>query len=201
LLSHPEIAQGIAAILTETPDNSSFPRFNPLVPALLSSHPDGSTRSHVDAAAILDATSRGRLDNMTSMRRAELAQFLEDRRDQIHQDVQSRKRVGRAGRPTEVGDIGDDSEAGSQAAIDFALLQRTAEALGRVDAALGRIEAGEYGDCLDCHVEISEQRLRALPFAVRCTACEERHEDDAARARRPSRWHDGPSHPGGLEVH
>jgi DnaK suppressor protein len=168
---------------------------------LLSSHPNGSSLSHFEAAAILGATSRGRLNDMTNMRRAELAQFLEDRRDQIHQDVQSRKRVGRAGRPTEVGDIGDDSEAGSQAAIDFALLQRTAEALGRVDEALGRIEAGEYGDCLDCHVEIAEQRLRALPFAVRCTACEERHEDDAARACRPSRWHDGPSHPGGLEVH
>jgi len=122
-----------------------------------------------------------------------LGQFLEGRRRQIHQEVKSRKRDGRAGRPAEVGDIGDDSEAGSQEALDFALLQRKAEALSRIDEALGRIDAGEYGDCLECSVEISEQRLRALPFAVRCTACEERHEHDVALARRASRWHDSPS--------
>jgi RNA polymerase-binding transcription factor len=135
---------------------------------------------------------------MTSSRRAELGLLLEDRRRQVHQDVQSRKRDGRAGRPAEVGDIGDDSEAGNQEAIDFALLQRKAEALTRIDEALGRIDAGVYGDCLECDVEISEQRLRALPFAVRCTTCEERHEHDVARARGQSRWHDAPSDPARL---
>jgi DnaK suppressor protein len=129
-------------------------------------------------------------------RRGEVWQFLEDRRRQIHQDLQSRKRVVRAGRLAEVGDLGDDSEASSQEALDFALLQRRSEALGRVYEALGRIDAGEHGHCLECHVEISEQRLRALAYAVRCTSCEERHERDVARARRPSRWHDGPSSPG-----
>jgi RNA polymerase-binding transcription factor len=138
---------------------------------------------------------------MTNTRRAELGQLLEDRRRQIHQAVQNRKRDGRAGRPAEVGDIGDASEAGSQEALDFALLQRTAEALGRVDEALGRIDAGEYGACSECHVDISEERLRALPFAVRCTACEERYEDDVARAGRSSRWHGAPSDSARLASH
>jgi DnaK suppressor protein len=129
---------------------------------------------------------------MTTGRRAELARLLEDRRRQIHQDMQSRMREGRA-RPTEVGDIGDSSEAGNQDAIGFALLQRKAEAIGRVDEALGRIDAGEYGNCLECHVEISEQRLRALPFAVRCTTCEDLHEQDDQRGHRPARRHETPS--------
>ena len=127
---------------------------------------------------------------MTNPRRAELWQFLEDRRRQIHQDLQSRRRVVRAGRLAEVGDLGEDSEAGRQEALDFALLQRRSEALGRVDEALERIDAGEHGHCLECHIEISERRLRALPYAVRCTTCEDRHERDVARERRPSRWHD-----------
>jgi DnaK suppressor protein len=122
---------------------------------------------------------------MTNMRRAELGRVLEDRRRQVRQDVQSRMRDGRVGRTVEVGDIGEISEAGSQKDIDFALLQSKAEALGRLDEALDSIKAGEYGDCVVCHVEISEQRLRALPFAVRCTKCEERHEQDVARTRRP----------------
>jgi hypothetical protein len=62
-------------------------------------------------------------------RRGAVWQFLVDRRRQIHQDLQSRKRVVRAGRLAEVGDLGDDSEAGSQQALDFALLQRRSEAL------------------------------------------------------------------------
>jgi len=130
---------------------------------------------------------------MTTKRRAELGRLLEARRRQILEDVQSRKRDGRAGRASGVGDIGDDSEVGTQDAIDFTLLQSKAEALGRLDEALGRIEAGEYGQCLECHVEISEQRLGALPFAIRCTACESRHEQVDEHERRPARRHDAPS--------
>jgi len=130
---------------------------------------------------------------MTNIRRAELGQLLEERRRRIRQDVQSRMRDGRAGRTRDVGDIGDISEAGSQDDIDFALLQSKAEALSHLDEALDRIKAGEHGDCVVCHVEISEQRLRALPFAVRCTKCEELHERDEAGARRPTRTQDGPS--------
>jgi DnaK suppressor protein len=130
---------------------------------------------------------------MTTNRRAELGRLLEDRRRETLQDVQSRIRDGRAGRPAEVGDIGDDSEAGTQNTMDFALLQSKAEALGRLDEALGRIDAGEYGQCLACHVEIAESRLRALPFAVRCTACQARHELDDQRVRRPARRLEAPS--------
>ena len=130
---------------------------------------------------------------MTNTRRAELGQLLEDRRRLILQDVQNRRRDGRAGRTAEVGDVGEISEAGTQEDIDFALLQSKSEALSRLDQALGRIEAGEYGECLVCHVEISEQRLRALPFAVRCTKCEALREQDEARTRRPAQSQDSPS--------
>jgi DnaK suppressor protein len=130
---------------------------------------------------------------MTNKRRAELGRVLEDRRRRVQQEVQSRMRDGRAGRTVEVGDVGEISEAGSQEDIEFALLQSKADVLERLDEALGRIEAGEYGDCLVCHVEISEQRLRALPFAIRCTRCEALHEQDQARARRPAQSQDAQS--------
>ena len=130
---------------------------------------------------------------MTNMRQTELGQLLEGRRREVQLDVQSRIRDGRAGRTAGVGDIGEISEAGTQEDIDFALLQSKTEALDRLDQAIGRIEAGEYGDCLVCHVEISEQRLRALPFAVRCTRCESLHEQDKARARRPGESQDASS--------
>ena len=75
-------------------------------------------------------------------------------------------------------------EADVQEHIEVTLIQMKGEALARVREALVRLDAGEYGYCVECAGEISEQRLRALPFAVRCTACEELHERGAARERR-----------------
>lgn len=43
--------------------------------------------------------------------------------------------------------------------------------LKRIAAALGRIEAGSYGDCVKCGEEISEQRLETLPATPFCRNC------------------------------
>lgn len=43
--------------------------------------------------------------------------------------------------------------------------------LRSIDAALQRIEDGVYGQCLTCGEEISEERLGAVPYALRCRAC------------------------------
>jgi DnaK suppressor protein len=67
--------------------------------------------------------------------------------------------------------------------IEFALLEMRTETLTRIDDALIRLDAGEYGSCVECDGEIAERRLRALPFAVRCQACEEKREQEQGRAR------------------
>ena len=51
--------------------------------------------------------------------------------------------------------------------------------LRKVSRALSRIEAGEYGSCIDCGCAIPEARLVANPFAERCLKCEEQHEKKA----------------------
>jgi DnaK suppressor protein len=76
------------------------------------------------------------------------------------------------------------SDADVQGDIELAMLQMRAEALSKIDVALYRLDAGEYGSCVDCKGEIAERRLRALPFAVRCQGCEERREQARGHARR-----------------
>ena len=49
--------------------------------------------------------------------------------------------------------------------------------------ALRRLEEGTFGYCFECGEEISERRLRALPFAVRCKDCEEARETAQQRER------------------
>lgn len=40
-----------------------------------------------------------------------------------------------------------------------------------IEAALKRIEAGTYGECVKCGAEISEERLDALPHTPFCREC------------------------------
>ena len=49
--------------------------------------------------------------------------------------------------------------------------------------ALARLEDGTYGYCFECGEEIAQQRLRALPFALRCKDCEEAREMAENRER------------------
>ena len=48
--------------------------------------------------------------------------------------------------------------------------------IAMIDAALARVDAGEYGVCIDCETEIDSKRLAALPFALLCTDCATRRE-------------------------
>jgi len=47
-----------------------------------------------------------------------------------------------------------------------------------IDAAFTRMDQGEFGICVDCGAEISLERLRALPFALRCEEDARRHEHE-----------------------
>jgi RNA polymerase-binding transcription factor len=129
----------------------------------------------------------------TAKRNAELKQLLTERRRAMQTDVQSRIRDGRTDRPNEVRDDLEHSDADIQGDIEFALIQMRADTLSRIDEALVRLEAGKYGSCFECESEISAPRLRALPFAVRCQACEQRREQEQGRARQVAQRRGGAS--------
>lgn len=40
-----------------------------------------------------------------------------------------------------------------------------------IEAALGRIDDGEYGFCAKCGAEIGEERLNVLPYTPFCRSC------------------------------
>ena len=59
-------------------------------------------------------------------------------------------------------------------------LNRNNQKLRLIEAALLRIHDGVYGECEGCEEPIPLKRLTALPWAVRCVACQEHL--DAMRA-------------------
>ncbi len=115
----------------------------------------------------------------------ELKTMLEDRRRELMNAVQGKIRDARAegNKDREVLDQGESSEVDIQEDIEFALIQMKSETLNKIDAALRRLDENTYGDCFECGDEISEARLRALPFAVRCKDCEEARETAEQRER------------------
>jgi DnaK suppressor protein len=131
-------------------------------------------------------------DRMARSRYAELKQMLETRRREIQAEVQGRMRDVReegtwGGKLNEVLDAVESSEADIQDDIEFALIQMKAETLHKIEEALRRLEEGTFGYCFECADEISERRLRALPFALRCKDCEEARELAQQRERLQAR--------------
>ena len=118
----------------------------------------------------------------TRIRTATLKAALTARRLELQHDVRARIREGREERTPERGDSIDHSDADVQEELGLALLQMRAETLTRIDEALVRLDAGQYGSCFDCGGEIAAQRLQALPFAVRCRDCADKRER-VSRAR------------------
>jgi DnaK suppressor protein len=126
-------------------------------------------------------------DQMSTDRYAELRRILEERRreimSQVHEKIRDVRTEGQTGQEQGVLDAAESSEADIQEEIELALIQMKSETLSRIDEALARLEEGTYGYCFDCGEEISERRLRALPFAVRCKDCEEAREVAEQRER------------------
>ncbi len=71
---------------------------------------------------------------------------------------------------TTVGRLSRMDSLQQQAMAEATERQRMAE-ITRIDAALKRIEEGEYGYCLECGEEIGDKRLAIDPAAARCIKC------------------------------
>ena len=112
----------------------------------------------------------------TRERHQVLKAMLEARRDEI----QTKLRTRRETLPDEVAQVKDAEE---QSVHDFvqdvelALMEMKSETLAKIDDAMIRLEAGTYGTCAECGQEVPEARLRALPFALLCIACQSRAEE------------------------
>ena len=60
--------------------------------------------------------------------------------------------------------------------IDYTLEEHDERMLTAIDRALGRIEAGTYGVCVNCGAQIAPERLEAMPWATLCIDCKRKEE-------------------------
>lgn len=81
-----------------------------------------------------------------------------------------------------VDEDGNDSHMADSASetldrgIELSLEDNADHLIAAIDAALGRLEAGTYGQCERCSQPIAEERLEALPWATKCIECKRLEE-------------------------
>lgn len=73
-------------------------------------------------------------------------------------------------------DITDRASEETDRALELRTRDRQRKLVSKIDAALRRIDEGEYGYCTDTGVPISLKRLDARPIATLSLEAQERHE-------------------------
>jgi DnaK suppressor protein len=82
----------------------------------------------------------------------------------------------------------DQSKVGRLSRMDAMRAQAMAQAtanrralkLRRIEAALERVDAGEYGRCQNCDKEIPPKRLEIEPTALYCIRCASEQEQSSS---------------------
>jgi DnaK suppressor protein len=113
-------------------------------------------------------------------RKERLKKLLIQRREDIVKEAKKEIKKFQSGEKRQlvetVMDDGDLSVVDLAEDISLKQLSTHRETLLNIDTAIRKIEEGTYGICDDCGDEISEERLKIMPFAIMCRDCQERHE-------------------------
>ena len=73
-------------------------------------------------------------------------------------------------------DLSDRASLETEAGVELRTRNRYLKLIGKIDAALKRIENGEYGFCEETGDPIGLKRLEARPIATMTIEAQERHE-------------------------
>lgn len=95
--------------------------------------------------------------------------FTIEQRETLEKMLQSRAGILRE-------EIREDAQADLNAEPEAVALKLDVAELRAVEAALARLHTPEFGLCGDCAAQIPYARLSANPAALRCIACQAKHE-------------------------
>ncbi len=127
---------------------------------------------------------------MSDEEREHFRGVLEQRRDGVEADLRAAledsdeaRYVDLAG---QVGDLEDRALADLLVDENLASMHRHIRDLREIDAAIARVERGDYGECVDCGEAIGAERLEAYPTAERCIDCQALYERTHAHEGHPT---------------
>ena len=113
-------------------------------------------------------------------RKERLRKLLIQKREDIIREAKNEIKKFKTGEKRQlvetVMDDGDMSVVDLAEDISLKQLSTHRETLRKIDIALRKLEEGTYGICEECGDEISEERLKIMPFAIYCRDDQEKRE-------------------------
>jgi DnaK suppressor protein len=122
-------------------------------------------------------------------RQEQLRELLRQTRERLWGDL--KREFGRLGEDyrgefDRAMDAGDSSVVDLVQSIGVKLVDIRQSEITQLAEAERKLNAGTYGICDDCGNEISEERLRAVPYAIRCVDCEKKVEKPEIAGKGPT---------------
>ena len=113
---------------------------------------------------------KGKEDYMNSRQLAHFRKMLEEMKRELGQDI-DRTVHTMQDEATIFADPNDRASQESDMSLELRNRDRERKLIKKIDETIGRIDAGEYGYCDSCGVEIGLKRLEARPTATLCIDC------------------------------
>ena len=117
---------------------------------------------------------------MRAVTRKKFGRELEARRRELAASFKRNQEANRRGNDDGPLDLADTATELYTQEFNYSLSENDRNKLLMIDEALERVESGDYGECQDCGEQISEARLKAIPWAPFCIECQERKEAGGA---------------------
>ena len=115
---------------------------------------------------------------------AKMREALTETKVKLMREIAAQLRTGRDLSRDDCMDSCDLASEENAREMSTMLSERERLKVGRIDDALRRIASLEYGLCETCALEVTEERLRAMPFARLCCDCQQEREREAKSRRR-----------------
>ena len=96
---------------------------------------------------------------------------LQEIRIEIVGGVEKSQNNGKNDEAEHMPDISDDAARAYDRKLQGDLEEQEWNKLKQVEAALEKVENGEYGICDQCEKKIPEARLKIIPYTEFCTQC------------------------------
>jgi len=113
---------------------------------------------------------KGKEDYMNSRQLAHFRKMLEEMKRDLSQDI-DRTVHTMQDEATIFADPNDRASQESDMSLELRNRDRERKLIKKIDETIARIDAGEYGYCESCGVEIGLKRLEARPTATLCIDC------------------------------
>ena len=120
--------------------------------------------------------AKGKTTKVAERSREALRERLLNQRQEILDLYEHDLRVGQESSDEASEDIVDRANNAYQREFMFNLSGGERQILIQIEGALERLDSGEYGTCGHCGVPIGAKRLKAIPWARYCVACQEKEE-------------------------